>query len=925
MAKIPVFFISLLFFNQSQAGCAVHEISQGQYLLSHPSQMVATADGNQVFLLDELAGNVNRINTTEKFITEAITVGGEPTALALDEAQQRLYVADMFNGNIQVIDYSGQPAKLINTKNISELKAGALLWDAARGQLIVSNSKDASILLLTPDLIEKKRIQGTKQTLLAHDMVLLNSTLYVSYEGSHQVGVYDLNQGQLQTTIGVDKNPTDMVLSATGSMVYVLNSGNSSLSIIDTQKQSKTKTIVGLDYPVTMALVGERLWIAGNGRASLQQFDVKNEVLLAQKTCNEGIERPADMVVLPQRNKVYLSHQDSVSEVVWGDGFSFSLKCDADSAFKPITQANIKANESCQLQIDGGSGVFNITTQSTHITLKQGNQPYLWQLTAGNVGDSFNLNVTDKTSNEVLTLFTTIVADMELKANGKTITDFISTSMGQTLVFSVAGGQAPYTWAVKSGSGELSTTTGAQVVYKPTKITLTGQADVVNVSDGNQSVKSININVLSVDGVSISPSTAVVEPNKEVKFYALGGQQYEWQVTAGRIDRYAGEQVLFTAPNETGEVGLLVTDPSTGKTAQAFIYVVTENLTINPFHKTLDLQGTVVFQVLGGHPPYTWTASEGDFTSYQAPTTTYVAPKLIRQAKITVKDNGGRSATAQVEVNSHLLLSPATAVVYAGETIKFTLARAEAEAHWTVSGGGEFKQTSPLGAEFIAPMNVGPVVVGATDGRGDYIQSIVFVISKNLYLSHNYINNQPPAGQTIRLGVEGGTPPYIWSTTMGVLSASEGKSVFFTTPTRLSQPQEEVAVTVEDGTDLLAAVHFDVQNQQDCQDTAPCVAQTDKNIKINLPALTAEQAHYVAIALPQNPLLWVFTDLNQFIAFDPQQLPAWQGTQQMLDFPLTENLPKGTYTVYLLHMPIGMNPMANLDKGQLTTRSFTLE
>lgn len=93
---------------------------------------------------------------------------------------------------------------------------------------------------------------------------------------------------------------------------------------------------------------------------------------------------------------------------------------------------------------------------------------------------------------------------------------------------------------------------------------------------------------------------------------------------------------------------------------------------------------------------------------------------------------------------------------------------------------------------------------------------------------------------------------------------------------------------------------------------------------VTLPNLPTEQAQYVGVALPDGTIL-VLESFNGFVPFDGITLPVWQGSEVAIEVPVSAGIPRGEYVVYLLRMPIGVEPLANSAQWQLGVKAFQVE
>ena len=94
--------------------------------------------------------------------------------------------------------------------------------------------------------------------------------------------------------------------------------------------------------------------------------------------------------------------------------------------------------------------------------------------------------------------------------------------------------------------------------------------------------------------------------------------------------------------------------------------------------------------------------------------------------------------------------------------------------------------------------------------------------------------------------------------------------------------------------------------------------------KVTLPPLPTEQEQYVGVALPDGTI-FVLTYLNGFVPFDGIIFPVFQGGETAIEFPMSADIPKGEYTLYLLRMPLGVEPLAHPEQWVLGASSFKVE
>jgi len=155
--KINIVFVWLLIFITNgqavqAAQCEVNSVALGSALFDLPGAMVATSDGNWLLALDENAGDIKVVSTTEqKVVTSVFLPGIEPRGLTLSPDGARLYVGGAFDTGIAVVDISAaEPTKwqVIDTWS----KSGdftTILFDPTTPRLLVADRQVLGVRVLS--------------------------------------------------------------------------------------------------------------------------------------------------------------------------------------------------------------------------------------------------------------------------------------------------------------------------------------------------------------------------------------------------------------------------------------------------------------------------------------------------------------------------------------------------------------------------------------------------------------------------------------------------------------------------------------------------------------------------------------------------------------------------------------------------------
>jgi YVTN family beta-propeller protein len=75
------------------------------------------------------------------------------------------------------------------------------------------------------------------------------NTLYISLWGDKKVLVYDVPSQIITDSIPVGDHPNELLLTKNGGLLYVANSQDNSISVIDTKTRKVVETLVASMYP----------------------------------------------------------------------------------------------------------------------------------------------------------------------------------------------------------------------------------------------------------------------------------------------------------------------------------------------------------------------------------------------------------------------------------------------------------------------------------------------------------------------------------------------------------------------------------------------------------------------------------------------------------------------------------------------------
>jgi len=96
-------------------------------------------------------------------------------------------------------------------------------------------------------------------------------------------------------------------------------------------------------------------------------------------------------------------------------------------------------------------------------------------------------------------------------------------------------------------------------------------------------------------------------------------------------------------------------------------------------------------------------------------------------------------------------------------------------------------------------------------------------------------------------------------------------------------------------------------------------------ITLKKEVLRPDKDAYVAIGLPNGGPLFILTRQNELVPFEGTSLSAWEGEDVVVELPVSPDWPRGEYSLYLLRVKKGLEPLANRDDWELNLGTMVIE
>jgi len=201
--------------------------------------------------------SIQLINISEKKLVDTYEVGKSWLGLTFSENGKSLYASggnDNFILRFEVQDYKlvcrdtyrlGVPMK-------DKISIAGLAVDEAAKRLYTVTKENNSLYVIdlgTKKVIKQIALGGEGYTCVLHPD---KKHLYCTCWGCNKVVVFNTKKLEIENSIAVGSNPNDMVIDSKGKFLYVANSNDNSVSVINLSLKKVVETLDAALYPTTL-------------------------------------------------------------------------------------------------------------------------------------------------------------------------------------------------------------------------------------------------------------------------------------------------------------------------------------------------------------------------------------------------------------------------------------------------------------------------------------------------------------------------------------------------------------------------------------------------------------------------------------------------------------------------------------------------
>jgi YVTN family beta-propeller protein len=289
-----------------------------------PQGVAVDTDGKHAYVASYADNALRVIDTKSQRVVGSIHVGANPLGVAVDPDSRHAFVTNFSENSVSVIDTAS--GKLIKNVAVGDNPASvavfprdhyALVTNFYGGTVSVINRATLKVIAAVPVGIHPDGVAIDPRGEFA----------YVANTGSNTLSVIDIKEQKLVRTILVGRAPQKVAIDPDGKHIYVTNFGDNSVSVIDAPRQldlsyiqSLLKLKVNNVIPVGINPRGlavdpdsHHAFVVNTGEDTMSVIDTENSTIIS--TSYVGFT-PDQVAVAPDSTAYVTSRGDGTVTVI---------------------------------------------------------------------------------------------------------------------------------------------------------------------------------------------------------------------------------------------------------------------------------------------------------------------------------------------------------------------------------------------------------------------------------------------------------------------------------------------------------------------------------------------------------------------------------------------------------------------------------
>ena len=281
-----------------------------------PHGLAVDAANDLVYVANHLGGSVSVIEGSTAQLNGALSLGpvSGGNGIALDPVTGLVYVANKHTNNLARVAATGGSAP---SSSAVGAQPNGIAVDPATGRAYVANFGSGTISLVDGEgqHDDHEVPAGGEPSFIVLDPE--RNRFYVTHHLDAAVGIYDMSSGALLKTLPTGGGPYGIALDARRGRLYTANRDGKSVTIIDvrTDSQAKYMPLNCTPYQVAVNPASGHLFVVCADDQQLHVFDQDTTAWLAWAPLGRGAEE--GIAVDPATGRVYVSNSadDTVSVI----------------------------------------------------------------------------------------------------------------------------------------------------------------------------------------------------------------------------------------------------------------------------------------------------------------------------------------------------------------------------------------------------------------------------------------------------------------------------------------------------------------------------------------------------------------------------------------------------------------------------------
>lgn len=261
---------------------------------------------DQILVLNKSGNSLMFVNPVSGQVETTVEVGNQPHELALAPNGQKLYVSNVGENTVSVIDMKTRKHLRKIASPDFEFPHGIAFTPDSRTAIVTSERKKR-VLLVDTSTDEVVRSIDTDQGGTHMAVMTANGRLvYVTNRESNTVSAFDIKASKWERLIPVGKGGEGLALSPDEKELWVGNRGEDTVTVIDLEKGIPAATLKSGRGPIRVAFTidGRSVFVSNGTSRDITVYDTASRSVT--KTIPVG-GNPAGLVASPDGRSMFVS------------------------------------------------------------------------------------------------------------------------------------------------------------------------------------------------------------------------------------------------------------------------------------------------------------------------------------------------------------------------------------------------------------------------------------------------------------------------------------------------------------------------------------------------------------------------------------------------------------------------------------------